>query len=94
MCDGHSLSKFPVGLPVQLVSANEHSSSLLGRVEQQQISRDPLVLADLDYMADFQSLAGNRLIPGFGQDLMTFGIHLCISSVAKEVIGGFFKHRN
>lgn len=68
----HRLSQLPVSLAIQLVSPDEYRPALLCGIYQDEVSRDALILMNLDYLADLHlrrcdmrivALASHSLIP-------------------------------
>jgi len=83
------LPEFPVGLPVQLVSPDEHRAALLGRVQQDQIRGDALVLVHLDDVADLHLRRGHMCImPLRSQPLIPLVIEFLVSLPPLQVVPG------
>jgi hypothetical protein len=48
----HRLPQLPVSLAIQLISPDEYRPTLLCGIYQYEVSRDALILMNLDYLTD------------------------------------------
>ena len=94
LCLWNRLPQFPVRLTVQLVSFDEHRSTLFCRVEKYKVGRNALVLLHFDYMSDLDILGRNwlHLVVSLPDDFIRGTVQILVTGPPGDIVNCLFSH--